>query len=608
MRNLWMFLLLAIPFFGMSQVDTIITQTSYNGVVTFSSFIADVTQGGQYSGSLIDFSDQTNTYFANSTLVGDVVFDNLGQQWYITFVSASTLLTADVHIKAIGFTPSGAPFGRAAIGRLSSTGLFPAPTHNVTGISDQLRARIDIHNGLVVARYMRDSFTVANSVDSIQHVRDTTSLIPSLGDEFVNSTKDTSGVYSTDRWLLRIGGSGSGGAGNIRDTITQTTHGFSVGELVGYYSSQWQAANSTADSTVWRGMVADSITANTFAIQSHGFLKVLSHGKTVGEVYYLQDNGSESINPDVDIQAPTVYVVNDSTYLINPPLSFIASGGGGGSLVDSTRLIQDSILVYYQDGSEVGRDTIALAGGGGGGGGGLSGGTTDRIPYWTSATTQSASGVRWDNTNTRMGIAGLPNTKFDLWGVNFMVGADETGGSSGLEQYEGDTRGTNTAKMFRFFAPSYASATDKIGLLTYYSTSSSNTIHFGGSPGLGLSNPDLMRFYVDGEASVFLAMESSGITMNDSGMANTYFRIRALTDSSSDYVFGVQNLTGTHRLKVRNDGVTIINDVLSLNPISAATASVLSPSDGWIIYVNSTDGTFTSVGIWARENGSWVKL
>jgi hypothetical protein len=39
---------------------------------------------------------------------------------------------------------------------------------------------------------------------------------------------------------------------------------------------------------------------------------------------------------------------------------------GGSSLIDSTRLTQDSILLYYQDGVEVGRDTIAGVSGGGG--------------------------------------------------------------------------------------------------------------------------------------------------------------------------------------------------------------------------------------------------
>lgn len=42
-------------------------------------------------------------------------------------------------------------------------------------------------------------------------------------------------------------------------------------------------------------------------------------------------------------------------------------------LVDSTRLVQDSILVYYQNGSEVGRDTISGTGGTGGGSGDVTG-------------------------------------------------------------------------------------------------------------------------------------------------------------------------------------------------------------------------------------------
>ncbi len=37
-------------------------------------------------------------------------------------------------------------------------------------------------------------------------------------------------------------------------------------------------------------------------------------------------------------------------------------------------------------------------------------------------------------------------------------------------------------------------------------------------------------------------------------------------------------------------------------------SDVGSASDGMIIYVSDTDATFTSVGFWGRENGSWVKL
>jgi len=30
--------------------------------------------------------------------------------------------------------------------------------------------------------------------------------------------------------------------------------------------------------------------------------------------------------------------------------------------------------------------------------------------------------------------------------------------------------------------------------------------------------------------------------------------------------------------------------------------------DGCLIYVNSTNETFTSVGVWCREEGVWVKM
>lgn len=47
---------------------------------------------------------------------------------------------------------------------------------------------------------------------------------------------------------------------------------------------------------------------------------------------------------------------------------------------------------------------------------------------------------------------------------------------------------------------------------------------------------------------------------------------------------------------------------LKLTPMTAAQASALTAEDGQLLYVSTTDATFTSVGIWARENGSWVKL
>ena len=41
---------------------------------------------------------------------------------------------------------------------------------------------------------------------------------------------------------------------------------------------------------------------------------------------------------------------------------------------------------------------------------------------------------------------------------------------------------------------------------------------------------------------------------------------------------------------------------------STQGSAIASPADGLMIYVTTTNATFTSVGFWGRENGAWVKL
>jgi hypothetical protein len=47
---------------------------------------------------------------------------------------------------------------------------------------------------------------------------------------------------------------------------------------------------------------------------------------------------------------------------------------------------------------------------------------------------------------------------------------------------------------------------------------------------------------------------------------------------------------------------------MQLEPITATAASAITASDGMIVYVNTTDATFTAVGFWKRENGTWIKF
>jgi len=109
-------------------------------------------------------------------------------------------------------------------------------------------------------------------------------------------------------------------------------------------------------------------------------------------------NGSAStgslVSGTTDTNGGVIALSNDTTVLSTK--WFV------GSKVDSTRLVQDSILVYYIGGVELRRDTIS----GVGGGGGISGsGTAGQVTYWSgaSAVTGSAN-FTWTEANRTLGL------------------------------------------------------------------------------------------------------------------------------------------------------------------------------------------------------------
>lgn len=75
----------------------------------------------------------------------------------------------------------------------------------------------------------------------------------------------------------------------VTKSITQASHGFSVGELVYYTGSAYAKAKADADSTSEvLGMVSAVADANTFSLTSVGYVSGLS-GLTAGTTYYLSD-------------------------------------------------------------------------------------------------------------------------------------------------------------------------------------------------------------------------------------------------------------------------------------------------------------------------------
>jgi hypothetical protein len=64
----------------------------------------------------------------------------------------------------------------------------------------------------------------------------------------------------------------------------------------------------------------------------------------------------------------------------------------------------------------------------------------------------------------------------------------------------------------------------------------------------------------------------------------------------------------THSMVTVSLGGSSTRAHMKFNPISATQAGTITASDGQMVYVNSTDATFTSVGFWGYEAGAWVKL
>jgi len=105
---------------------------------------------------------------------------------------------------------------------------------------------------------------------------------------------------------------------------------------------------------------------------------------------------------------------------------------------------------------------------------------------------------------------------------------------------------------------------------------------------LGAAGSNVATFVTAGTAEIPMTIDSDGLT----GLADSPGNIR----------------NANSVLTITSSNTTTDRAHLFFNPITAAKASGITAADGQMIYVNSTDATFTSVGFWGRENGVWIKL
>ena len=108
--------------------------------------------------------------------------------------------------------------------------------------------------------------------------------------------------------------------------VTQVAHGFTLPAQgfipLHFDGTTWSAANTTDTTKLQDAYLVGVVDADNFKIVTSGLIEV-THGLTLGQYYYLQDDGSIGLNPDGDIDSVVAFTVSTNyVHLIdNRPVS-----------------------------------------------------------------------------------------------------------------------------------------------------------------------------------------------------------------------------------------------------------------------------------------------
>lgn len=72
------------------------------------------------------------------------------------------------------------------------------------------------------------------------------------------------------------------------------------------------------------------------------------------------------------------------------------------------------------------------------------------------------------------------------------------------------------------------------------------------------------------------------------------------TRTSQVIISGVLSAAAVNILTLNSNGT------MQMRPITATAASAITPAEGMIVFVSSTDATFISIGFWGYRNGAWA--
>jgi hypothetical protein len=272
----------------------------------------------------------TNSGDQTITLTGDVTGSGTGS-------FAATIANDAVTFAKMQNIATDSLIGRDTAGTGDPENILLNATLSMDGAGNLQRAAL---TGDVTAPAGSNATTIANDAVTYAKMQNVSAASKLLGrgDSGSGDVEEItlgSGLTMTGTTLSASGGGGSGVA--LEQSIAQTSHGFSVGNIIYYTGSAYAKAKADADATSeGLGVVSVVTDANNFKFISSGLITTLS-GLTAGTTYFLSAataGAATSTEPSTAgyVSKPVyVAVSTTSAYILNHRGAII---GSSASTVD----------------------------------------------------------------------------------------------------------------------------------------------------------------------------------------------------------------------------------------------------------------------------------